>query len=173
MTLPTLPQRFMVSWSWVEKVRDMTELEQRADTILFTSDPFEYDTDVIGAVQAELFIRSDREHTDFYVCLCDVDKKGCPIQVVDGYVRLRPGSAKADAEGVRKAVIDCWPTAYRFKRGHKLRLIVASGAHPRYARNLGMGEPLATATAMVTAQQEIMYGGVYNASLNLFQYDVK
>ena len=55
MTLPTLPQRFMVSWSWVEKVRDMTELEQRADTILFTSDPFEYDTDVTGAVQVELF----------------------------------------------------------------------------------------------------------------------
>ena len=83
---------------------------------------------------------------------------------------VRPGSTKADAEGVRKAVIDCWPTAYRFKRGHKLRLIVASGAHPR---NLGGGELLTTATAMATAQQAIMYGSIYNASLNLSQYDVK
>ncbi|MFC5832772.1 hypothetical protein [Nonomuraea insulae] len=35
-----------------------------------------------------------------------------------------------------------------------MRLQVASGAFPRWDRNLGTGEPLATATAMRVADQQ-------------------
>jgi predicted acyl esterase len=37
--------------------------------------------------------------------------------------------------------------AHRFGAGHRIRLLVASGAHPRYARNPGTGEDPAVATA--------------------------
>jgi putative CocE/NonD family hydrolase len=147
--------------------RDIIRLEQRRDIVRFTSAPLEHDLDVIGLVTVTLSIRSNREHTDFYACLCDVDRKGRPMQVVDGYLRLRPGRPAAAASGVRQICIECWPTAYRFKRGHRLRLIVGSGAHPRYARNLGTGEPLSTATAMVTAQQQILHGSVHDSLLQL------
>ena len=40
-----------------------------------------------------------------------------------------------------------WPIAHRFAAGHRIRLQVSSGAHPRYARNPGTGEDPATATA--------------------------
>ena len=40
-----------------------------------------------------------------------------------------------------------WPTAHRFAAGHRIRLQVSSGAHPRYARNPGTGEDPAVATA--------------------------
>jgi uncharacterized protein len=106
-------------------------------------------------------------HTDFYACLCDVDAKGRSLQVCDGYLRLRPGKPHADADGVRRIVINCWPTAYRFKRGHKMRLIIGSGAHPRYARNLGTGEPLATGTSMVNAHQQILHGPARGSVVNL------
>lgn len=149
------------------KVRDMRALEQRSDTIVFTSPPLDWDLDVIGPVAAELAVRSSREHTDFYVCLCDLDSKGRSIQVADGFVRLRPGQPEADAAGVRRIAINCWPTAYRFKRGHSLRLIIASGAHPRYARNLGTGEPAATGTKMVAASQEVLHDGMYVSAINL------
>ncbi|NND67816.1 MAG: hypothetical protein HKN19_09530 [Halioglobus sp.] len=43
------------------------------------------------------------------------------------------------------------------RRGHSVGLIVASGAHPRYARNLGTGEPLATAVAMRPARQQVLH----------------
>ena len=36
--------------------------------------------------------------------------------------------------------------AHRFRAGHRIRLQVSGGAHPRYARNLGTGEPLGEAT---------------------------
>ena len=49
------------------------------------------------------------------------------------------------------------PTAYRFRRGHRLRLQISSGAFPRWARNLGSGEPLATGTTMCTADQSVYH----------------
>ncbi|MCB1688109.1 MAG: CocE/NonD family hydrolase [Halioglobus sp.] len=149
------------------KRRDMSELRDRTDTLMFTSDALNVNTDVIGPVSVDLSIRSDRPHTDFFVCLCDVDKKGRPTQVSDGYLRLRPACPEATAAGVRNIHIECWPTAWRFKRSHRIALIVASGAHPRYSRNLGTGEPLATAVAMVTASQEILMGTEYAPRLNL------
>jgi len=139
------------------KMPDMSALEHRSDTVSFTSAPLPEDVEVIGAVGVELYVRSSATCSDFYGCLCDVDPSGMPVQVVDGYVRLRRRDAEADARGVRRITIECWPTAYRYRRGHRVRLIVASGAHPRYARNLGTEESLGTATKMVSAQQEIFH----------------
>jgi predicted acyl esterase len=34
---------------------------------------------------------------------------------------------------------------------------VSSGAHPRFARNPGSGEPLATATKLVAAEQSVYH----------------
>ncbi|HEX4016100.1 MAG TPA: CocE/NonD family hydrolase C-terminal non-catalytic domain-containing protein, partial [Frankiaceae bacterium] len=52
-----------------------------------------------------------------------------------------------------------WPSAHRFAPGHRLRLQVSAGAHPRYARNLGAGEPLATATTMKKATITLHHDG--------------
>ena len=48
-----------------------------------------------------------------------------------------------------------WPTAHRFRRGHRIRVQVSSGAFPRFARNPGTGEPHATATTLLAADQEV------------------
>ncbi len=140
---------------------DMAVLERRFDVLIFTSEPLSTDLDVIGPITGEIFFRSSTEYTDLYLCLCDVTPNGRSTNVCDGYRRLRPeGSVAAQAAGerVRKAHVEFWPTAYRFPRGHRLRVIVASGAHPRYARNPGSGEPLGDACTMVIAHQEILHG---------------
>jgi uncharacterized protein len=51
--------------------------------------------------------------------------------------------------------INMWPTANTFKRGHRIRLQVSSGAHPLFIRNPGTGEPLASATSIKVADQEV------------------
>ena len=48
-------------------------------------------------------------------------------------------------------------TAYRFEVGHRLRLQVCSGAHPRWGRNLGTGEPPAESTRTQKAVQTIYH----------------
>jgi len=145
----------------------MSKLEVRTDTVSFTSAPLASDMEAIGPVVVELHIRSNLPHTDFYACVCEVDAAGRALQVVDGYRRLRPTDPPEQSGAVRRVCIECWPTAYRFKRGHRVRLILASGAHPRYARNLGTGEPLGTATHMVSAHQEILHDPAHASAICL------
>jgi putative CocE/NonD family hydrolase len=141
----------------------MAALEARADTLSFTSAAFDTDVDLVGDVAVDLAIASDTAHTDFFVVLCDVDKRGRAYHICDGYRRLRPENAGENPvtvtpEGLTGTIrINCWPTAYRLRAGHHLRLIVASGAHPRYTRNLGYGDPLASATRMRKTNQTVFH----------------
>ncbi|HEX7858053.1 MAG TPA: CocE/NonD family hydrolase [Sphingobium sp.] len=151
------------------KSRDMDALRRRKDVEEFTTDRLDSDLEIIGPVSVELCVRSDRDHSDFYVCLCDVDAKGRSMHVADGYVRLEPGSPVPEGDGVRRITIEVWPTAYRFVRGNRLRLLVASGAFPRYARNPGTGEPMATATELVTARQEILHDTARSSAICFLQ----
>ena len=44
---------------------------------------------------------------------------------------------------------------------------VSSGAHPRFARNLGGGEPLATAVTMHSADQEVWHDPAHPSAIVL------
>jgi predicted acyl esterase len=70
--------------------------------------------------------------------------------VCDALQRFTPDTIERDADGVFVAHVDLWPIGHRFGAGHRLRVQVSSGSHPVYARNLGTGEPAATAVDMVT-----------------------
>ncbi|MGA4996163.1 CocE/NonD family hydrolase [Nonomuraea bangladeshensis] len=50
-----------------------------------------------------------------------------------------------------------WPMAHRFLRGRRVRVQVSSGAHPRFGRNPGTGEPLATGTNLRSSEHEIFH----------------
>ena len=136
---------------------DNRALEARADVLVYTSAPLERDVEAIGPVRAELFVRSSLAHTDFFVRLCDVDPAGASNNVCDGILRLAAGAPGATRTACRRIGIALWPTAHRFRRGHRIRVQVSSGAHPRFARNPGTGEPLATATTLVAADQEVFH----------------
>lgn len=136
---------------------DMAQLESRSDVLLFTSDPLAASLEIVGPVSAELFFRSSLEHTDFFLVLCDVAPNSRCTNVCDGYIRVRPRRPDPSNDGSRRVHIEFWPTAYRYRQAHRIRLIVASGAHPRYARNLGSGEPLADAVTLRVAHQQIFH----------------
>ncbi len=136
---------------------DNRVLEARPDVLTYTSQPLPADLEVIGETSAELFVRSSREHTDFFARLCDVDPAGVSVNICDALVRLAPGRPAPEPDGAIRLRLPLWPTAHRFRRGHRLRLQVSSGAHPRYARNLGSGEPLGTGLALFAADQQVLH----------------
>jgi putative CocE/NonD family hydrolase len=137
--------------------QDNRAVEARSDVLVYTSAPLAQDLEVIGAVRAELFVQSSLEHTDFFVRLCDVDPKGKSVNISDGLRRLRPGDPTVGDDGIWHVTIDLWATAHCFRKGHRIRVQVAGGAHPRYARNLGSGEPLATATHLLAADHTVYH----------------
>ena len=72
-----------------------------------------------------------------------------------------------DPNGVHRVRFALWPAAHRFRRGHRIRVQVSSGAHPRYARNPGTGEPLAEATHLVAADQEVFHDPEHPSAVTL------
>ena len=66
-------------------------------------------------------------------------------------------SAPAVADDIWRLSFRLHATGHRFARGHRLRVQVSSGAHPRYARNTGTDEPLGEATRLVAADMEIFH----------------
>jgi hypothetical protein len=147
--------------------KDQRALEARADVLTYTSTPLDRDLEVIGPVQAELFVRSSLAHTDFFASLCDVDPAGKSINLCDGLLRVRPEHSMPQPDGSLQLCLDLFPTAHRFKQGHCVRVQVSSGAHPRFARNTGSGEPLATATTLKVAEQTVYHDAAHPSAIML------
>jgi len=146
---------------------DNRSLEARPDVLTYTSAPLAGDLEVAGEVMADLFLSSDREHTDFFARLCDVSPAGTSLNICDALLRLAPGGPERQPDGAIHARIPLWPAAHRFRRGNRLRLQVSSGAHPRYARNPGTGEPLGTAVRLVPARQQVFHDPGHPSALIL------
>ncbi len=78
-----------------------------------------------------------------------------------------PLSIARDGDGTFVASVRLWPIGHRFGVGHRIRIQVSSGAHPVYGRNLGTGEPPATATAMRVADQAVHHDPQRASSVTL------
>jgi uncharacterized protein len=145
----------------VSKPRDNQALEARSDVLVYSTEPLPADLDVIGPVSATVYVTASRPYFDVFVRLCDVDSDGRSINLCDGLARVRPEThpARTDgpAGGSTAVQVDLWPTAHRFLAGHRMRVQVSAGAHPRYPRNPGTGEPLATAVDLHPVTIEVRH----------------
>jgi hypothetical protein len=147
--------------------RDNRGLERRSDVLVYTTMPLVRDVEVIGPVRSRLHVRSSLEHTDFFVRLCDVEPSGRSRNICDGLVRLTPALWQRGPDGVASVEVPLWPAAHVFRRGHRIRVQVSSGAHPRFARNLGGGEPLGAARTMHAADQEVWHDAAHPSAIVL------
>ncbi len=136
---------------------DNRPLEARPDVLVYTSDPLAEPLELIGPVSADLYVASTLDHVDFFVRVCDVHPDGTSCNVCDGLQRFTPRSITRADDGTFVAAIAVWPIGHRFAEGHRVRVQVSSGCHPVYARNLGTGEPAATATEMRVADQAVYH----------------
>ncbi len=142
--------------------RDNEAVERRLDVLVFSSDPVEEPLEVIGEVAAEISVTRDNPYADLFVRLCDVDPRGRSYNVCDGIVRL------TDADPLTGTVrVSLLGAAHRFGRGHRVRLQVAGGAHPRFARNPGNGQVDATAADLVPTQYDIGLDAAHPSALLL------
>jgi putative CocE/NonD family hydrolase len=142
-------------------------LEVRPDVLVYTTSAVDQEVEIIGPVRAELYVQSSLEHTDFFARLCDVDVSGKSTNICDGLVRLSPAEGWLPQDGIRRVEIDMWSTAHRFRRGHCIRLQVSSGAHPRYSRNTGSGEPIESATTLRVASQAVYHDPAHPSAVLL------
>ncbi len=134
--------------------RDDTALAERADVLVFTGAALGADLTVLGTPVIELAHTCDNPHHDVFVRLSEVDANGRSRNVSDGFQRFFAGSGGSGEQ----VSIELDDIAYRFRAGSRIRVIIAGGSHPRFARNLGTDEPAITGETMATATHNVALG---------------
>jgi uncharacterized protein len=137
--------------------RDDTRLTARRDVLSFTSDVLSDDLYVHGNPVAELVHASDNAHVDVFVRISEVfptkGAQGRSRNVSDGYRRLADASPGG---GTIRLELDA--ISRRFRAGSRLRVLIAGGSHPRYARNLGTGETTMSGRQLKPSTHELHFG---------------
>lgn len=128
-----------------------TKLAERDDVVSFTTEPLETEVYVMGSPVVELAHHSDNPHFDLFIRISEVNERGRSRNISDGFRRFHTNPA----ELIR---VELDPIAHRFKSGSRIRVLIAGGSHPRFARNLGTGEPLLTGHRMMPANHTVHHG---------------
>ena len=142
-------------------VRDNAALESRGDVLTFSTEMLTSDLEVIGAPRIRLFHDTDNPHADLFVRVCDVDEQGRSFNVTERYLRLDPSVASGELE------LSLRPMAHRFLAGHRLRVQLSGGAHPRYLRNLGTDAPQGEGTELVPSHRTVWHDADRPSSITL------
>jgi uncharacterized protein len=130
---------------------DDTALAERPDVLAFTGAVLERPLEILGTTVVELTHSCDNPHTDLFVRISEVDRRGRSHNVTEGYARLDP-TRRETGSTVSLALR---PTAYRFAAGSRVRLLIAGGCHPQFARNLGTGENPGTGVGLRPARHTV------------------
>ena len=141
---------------------EQTRVENRSDVLVYTSEPFEQDTEVVGDIDLHLFISSTAPDTDFVAKLCVVWPDDTSINLADGALRARrrggPGAdALLEPGRVTPVTVELGPTGYLFEKGMRLRVQVTSSAFPHLARNTNTGNPVHEDRAGVPCENTILH----------------
>ncbi|HEX9036878.1 MAG TPA: CocE/NonD family hydrolase [Ktedonobacterales bacterium] len=152
---------------------DQAPIEERRDTLVYTSNQVEKALEVTGPVRVTLSVASDAPDTDFVARLVDAYPDGRAIPLTDGITRMRnrdgmeTPAASLEPGAVYTITIDLWASANAFLPGHCVRLDITSSSFPRWERNLNTAASPATTTASHPAQQTIWHDSARPSFLSL------
>lgn len=111
---------------------DQRVIELRSDVLVYTSDVLEEDIEVIGYIKATIYASTLATDTDFFVKLIDVNEEGVAYNISQGGRRgryLKKGRTSPEAlipGNIEEWNIELKATANVFKKGHKIRIEIAS-----------------------------------------------
>jgi len=144
---------------------DQRDVESRRDVLVYTSEPLAEDLEVVGAIECRVWLASSAPDTDLFVRVLDVEPDGPAwnlmsptIEVLRARYRLGEREPELLEPGVpvelslRLAV-----TANLFKRGHRIRVHVASSFFPHLDRNPQTGRPVPAESRLVPAVNVILH----------------
>jgi putative CocE/NonD family hydrolase len=143
-------------------------LADRADVLVFQTEPLAAPLEVTGPLVVKLWASSDGPDTDFTAKLVDVYPPntdfpdGLALNVGDGIVRARYRHSRAKAEMLQpgqpyELTIELYPTALVFMPGHRIRVDISSSNFPRFDVNPNTGEPLNANTGWRVATNTVFH----------------
>lgn len=171
---PADPTPFImpVSSAQVGGPDDYSKVGERNDVLVYTSPPLDKDIEITGPIIVKLYASSSAPDTDWHAMLLDVYPDGYALRLNDGIIRASyresfESPALIEPGKIYEYTIDCWATSMVIKKGHRLRVHIASAAFPKFARNQNTGHPYGLDDELRTAQQTIYHEAKYPSHLIL------
>ena len=157
---------------------DTEPLARRQDVLVFETEPFEEDVDIIGPVTVRLFVSSTAKDTDFTAKLIDVHPpspewpEGFAMNLSDSILRCRyrdgfDRESWLEPGRVVEIVVEPQAIGNRFARGHRLRLDISSSNFPRFDVNSNTGEPTGLERHVEAATNRVHFGPLHPSRLVL------
>jgi putative CocE/NonD family hydrolase len=140
--------------------------------LVYSTPPFESDTEVTGHVTLDLYAISSAIDTDFTAKLVDVWPNGFAQNLTEGILRASYRESTTEAKPiipgkVYEYHIDMWSTSNVFLKGHQIRLEISSSNFPRFDRNLNTGKSASTSATIVKATNTILHDPAHPSALIL------
>jgi hypothetical protein len=147
-------------------------LKARHDVVVFQTEPLAEDLTVIGPIVVKLYASSTAVDTEFTAKLIDVYPlskdypSGYEMNITDGIIRARYRNSREKQEFMQPGeiyefVIEPFPTANVFKKGHRIRLDLSSSNFPRFDVNPNTGEPLGRERRKMKADQSVYHDSAH------------
>jgi len=146
---------------------DQRRIEARADMLVYSSAPFDEDTELSGPIEPVLFVSSDAKDTDFTVKVLDVDPDGRAYNLDESIQRMRYRNgydeplAWMEPGRVYEVRFQPLQTSNTFRAGHRLRIEISSSNFPRFDRNLNTGGNNYDETAFKLARNSVHHSRKY------------
>ncbi len=127
---------------------DYRELARRSDVLVFETEPLAEDLRVVGSVSATVHLSVDAPDADLWVKLFDVAPDGTAFNLMSPGLDLLRASYR-DGGPERRLLtpgqaypltLDQMLTGNLFRRGHRVRVVLAGAFAPHFSRNLHTGE---------------------------------
>lgn len=128
-------------------------LVQRSDVITFDSQPLAEPLEVAGLPEVRITHRRDNLNADLMVRLSELTPNGISRNLTQAYRRLDGTSC------LESVVVKMHGLHHRFAKGSRIRLVIAGGSLPHYARNLGTGDNPGTGTRTSTCTHTVAISG--------------
>ena len=163
-----------VSKFWDPKSRKVSSgpMDQRVvitgrnDFVKYTTENLDNDIVIKGSPHLKLYIYSDQKDTDLAVRLCDRYPDGRLILVSDGIRRVRYRNSFSKQELMEPGKVYEVPvrlsmSAYTFKKGHQICIIVSSSNYPRFDVNPNIDRRRLIGPKTLVAHNCVMHGQEY------------
>ncbi|NVM52938.1 MAG: CocE/NonD family hydrolase [Candidatus Helarchaeota archaeon] len=156
--------------------KDQSDIEERSDVLVYTSEKLEKGIEIIGEVKLVFFAASSARDTDFMAKLLDVLPNGKKaFNILDDGIRARfregdlENPSLLEPSKIYRYEINLGTAAIYFPKGHRIRLEISSSNFPRFDINSNLaGEE--HKDGCITANQKIFHDSQHQSHVILPVY---
>jgi len=136
--------------------------EERGDILVYETPAIADSLVIAGPVSAVLYASSSAKDTDWFMRLSEIDENGLVYPLVHGTIRARYRESFSHCKLLKPGEVleyrlDMWQTGVTIRKGHTLRVEVASASFPMFSRNLNTGKHNEKETKFIKATQRIYH----------------